>query len=211
MSTVNYGYGTGGYGQRGYGNAPIETLPIGYYLNLVTSQYRLSPKFNALLKVLLRKFDDVTNCMVKLDTAFDLDSAIGVQLDSLGIVAGVGRTVNFQPTGGVSPILDDDTYRILIKAKIIQNQWDGTRATLYTSWRQLFPNGTIIIADNQNMTATVLITGSFTSITKDLIANGYIVPRPEGVQYTYSFATLPVFGFDLNNSFIAGFDLGKWS
>lgn len=209
----NPGYGTGGYGQGGYGNQPIETLPTGYYLGLLTSQYQppSSPKLNALLYVLLRKFDDVSQCLVKFDTAFDLDSAVGTQLDQLGAIAGAGRVVGFQPSGGVSPVLDDATYRIYIKAKIAQNQWDGGITSLYAIWETLFPFGSIVVADNQNMTATIELSGSFTSIIQDLITNGYIVPRPEGVEYTYSFAELPAFGFDLNNSFVAGFDVGKWA
>ena len=43
----------------GYGNQPIETLPIGYYLQRLTHEYGAprSPKLNALLYVLLKKFD----------------------------------------------------------------------------------------------------------------------------------------------------------
>jgi hypothetical protein len=204
----NPGYGTNGYGLGGYGNEPIETLPIGYYQALRTAQYVNSPKFNALLYVLLKKFDDVSQCLVKFDTAFDLDSAVGAQLDALGVIAGVGRVVNFQPSNSVSPVLDDTTYRIYVKAKIAQNQWDGTITSLYTIWKYLFPSGNIVIADQQNMTAVIFISVGFTSIIQDLIVNGFIVPRPEGVEYTYVFAEMPVFGADLDNAYIAGADLG---
>jgi hypothetical protein len=61
------------------------------------------------------------------------------------------------------------------------------------------------------MTATIFLSGSFTSIIQDLIVNGFIVPRPEGVLYEYTFAELPAFGWDLDNSFVAGFDVGKFS
>jgi len=207
----NPSYGILGYGVGGYGNQPIETLPLGYYIGLLSSQYRNSPKLNALLRMLLQKFDDVSQCLVRMDTAFDLDSAIGAQLDVLGTVVGVYRTVGFQPNGGISPVLDDDTFRIYIKAKIAQNQWDGTIGSLYPIWQQLFPGGTIVIEDNQNMTVTLTLTGSFTSIIQDLITNGYIVPRPEGVLYTYLFGTLPFFGFGSAPGYIAGFDTGHWA
>jgi hypothetical protein len=209
----NVYYGAGGCGQTGYGNQPIENLPIGYYMGLLTQLYAPpnAPKLNALLYMLLKKFDDVSQCLVKMDTSMDLDIAIGAQLDMLGATAGALRTVGFQPSNGVSPVLDDTTYRLYIKAKIAQNQWDGTRTLIYALWRLLFPSGQIIIADNQNMTATIFLSGSFTSIVQDLITNGYIVPRPEGVLYEYTFASLPAFGWDLNNSFVAGFDVGKWS
>jgi hypothetical protein len=204
-------YGAGGYGQVGYGGSPIEVLPIGYYLGLLASQYANSPKLNKMLYVLLKKFDDVSQCLVQMQTAFDLDTAVGVQLDRLGESAGASRTVPFQPSNSVSPVLDDATYRIYIKAKIGQNKWDGTIDSLYTLWQRLFPGGKITIADQQNMTAEIFLAGSFTSILQDLITYGMIIPRPEGVLYDYVFTHLPAFGFDLNNAYVAGFDTGRWS
>jgi hypothetical protein len=209
---MNPYFGAGGFGTGGFGNEPVETLPIGYYQNILTHQYATpsAPKLNALLYVLLKKFDDVSQCLVKMDTALDLDSAAGVQLDMLGAVVGAERTVRFQPSGGVSPVLDDTTYRIYIKAKIAQNSWDGTRGSLYAIWQQLFPGGQIILIDNQNMTVSITLKGTFTSILKDLITNGYVIPRSQGVLYTYVFGTLPYFGFGSSPGFVAGFGAGHW-
>lgn len=209
--TPNPSYGTSGYGSGGYGNEPIESLPIGYYLQLLTSEYHDSPKLNAFLQAMLRKFDDASQCLVLMDTAFDVDYAIGVQLDAIGLIVGVSRTVGFQPSNGVSPVLSDATYRLLLIAKIAQNQWNGSITSMYGIWQQLFPSGRITVADQQNMTADILITGSFTSIIQDLITNGYIVPRPQGVLYNYEFPEFPMFGFDLDNSYVAGFDTGKFT
>jgi Protein of unknown function (DUF2612) len=203
-------YGSNGWGAGGYGNSPIEFLNIGYYQSLRTHQYVNSPKFNALLYVLLKKFDDVTRCLVSLDYYLYIDNAVGAQLDQLGDIVGAGRTVGFQPSGGVSPVLDDTTYRLLIKAQIAKNQWDGTIGSLQTIWQRLFPGGTIVIADQQNMTAVIILIGTFTSIEQDLIVNGYIVPRPEGVLYNYVFGEFPLFGFGDVPGFIAGFDTGHW-
>jgi len=223
MSGTNPYYGAGGYGQGGYGNQPLEALPLGYYTNLLSSQYVNSPKLNKLLNVLLRKFDDVTNCMIQLDTALDLDDAIGKQLDQLGTIVGASRTLAFQPSHSVSAVLDDGTYRTLIKARIAQNQWDGTIDSLYAAWYSLFPTTSIVIADNQDMTATLFIGGLPSSLLLDMIAgyavgsattgvvsNSLIVPRPEGVQYSFSTGTLPAFGFGSSPGFIAGFGEGHW-
>ena len=97
MSSLSYG--AGGYGLGPYGGAPVETLPIGYYLGLLTSQYRNSPKLNALLYMLLKKFDDVSQCLVQMDVlTFDLDSATGDSLDKRGQIAGVTRVRSKLPT-----------------------------------------------------------------------------------------------------------------
>ncbi len=223
---VNPSFGASGFGFSGFGNEPIETLPIGYYLGLVTHFWAPpnAPQFNALLYTLLKKFDDVSQCLVQMDTAFDLDSAVGVQLDVLGQIAGASRTLPFQPSYGVSPVLDDTTYRVYIKSKIAQNQWDGTVDSLYQIWVSLFPTIRIVIADNQNMSATLFISGLSSSLLIDMIAgyavngatsgtvqDGLIVPRPEGVEYTLELGRLPAFGFDVDNSYVAGWDVGYWS
>lgn len=205
------GYGAGGYGEGGYGigdSGPIQSLSITYYQNLLTSEYQLSTKWLAWLGGVLQILDDASRCISTLDSAFDLDVAVGVQLDTLGVLIGQSRTVGFQPSGGVNPVLDDTTYRLLLKARVAQNQWDGTVGSLQGTWQQLFPGGRIIIDDTQDMAATIILSGAFTSITQDLILNGYIVPRPEGVLYNYTFPTLPIFGVDQDTAFVAGVDLG---
>lgn len=193
-------------------SAPLTALPLSYYEARLTHEYSApnSPNLNALLGALLGKFNDVTTCLASFQTVLALSTAVGAQLDFLGSIVGASRTVGFQPSNGVSPVLDDPTYRLYIQAVIGQNQWDGTIDGLYPLWAALFPGGSIVIEDNQNMTASVVLTGGFTSIVKDLITNGYIVPRPEGVQYTYSFGTLPYFGFGYVSGYIAGFGTGYW-
>jgi hypothetical protein len=193
------------------GATPIQSLPPSYYSGLLTSEYRGSAKFNQWLQSVLMIAADISTCLQSISSAFDLDLAVGAQLDILGLIIGASRTVAFQPTGGVSPVLDDDTYRILLKATVANNQWDGRIGSLYPIWKTLFPSGTIAIIDNQNMTAVVVLTGAFSSILQDLISNGLIVPRPQAVAYTYVFGNLPLLGFDRDDAYVAGFDAGHFS
>jgi hypothetical protein len=206
------GYGAGGYGVGGYGQGGAPFLePVSYYLSLITSEYQSSPKALAWLAALLQPLNDIANCLYLFNWVLDISNAIGAQLDILGQIVGVNRTVNFQPTGGASPVLDDATYRVLLLATIARNQWDGTIDGLYNTWLLLFPGGSIQIIDNQDMSFNVVLSGSFTQIIQDLINHDLIVPRPEGVKINYGFAGLPVFGFDRHDSYVSGFDQGKWS
>lgn len=207
---AGFGYGYLGYGIGPYGGDPIAALPISYYLGLITSEYQSSPKYLAFVTAMLKKFDDVTNCLLNFTNAFDLNYAVGVQLDSLGQILGISRTLPFQPSSG-SPILGDADYRTLLLAKVYLNLWNGEADALQPLWQQIFPGGRIVIDDAQNMSATIVLSGTFTSIAQQMITNGMIIPRPAGVLYNYTFAELPIFGFDLNNGFIAGFDVGHWS
>lgn len=185
--------------------------PDAYYLSLITSLYRTRPNFMGWLESVLSIICDINACVRSIDANFDIDLAVGIQLDLLGTIIGVGRTVPFQPTGGVSPVLDDATYRVLLRARIAQNQWDGQLSSLYAIWTGLFPGGTIAVQDNQNMTATIFLSGITSSIIQDLIVNGMIVPRPEGVLYNYVVSQLPAFGFDGDHVYIAGFGEGHWA
>lgn len=205
-------YGGGGYGVGPYGGgAPIFSEPISYYLSLITSQYQNSPKFLAWMKALLQVLDDATNCLYQFDWAFNIDIAKGPQLDILGQIVGASRHLEFEPSGGASPILDDATYRILLKATIARNQWDGKIDSLQSIWQSIFPGGRIGILDNQDMTFTVLLSGAFSTVIEDMISHDLIVPRPQGVLINYNFADVPIFGFDLQDAWIAGFDTGLWS
>lgn len=205
------GFGQGGFGQGPYGGQPIITLGVGYYIQILTSQYQGSPNYLLKNQYEFQKFEDIAQCILSFQQAFDIDTAVGVQLNILGANLGVSRTVPFQPTGGISPVLDDPTYRLLIKATQAQYNWNGLIDSLYGIWQNLFPGGNLTLVDNQNMTATVSLSGTFTAIIQQLITNGLIVPRSETVQYTYTFATLPIFGADQNNAFVAGADLGHAS
>jgi len=59
------------------------------------------------------------------------------------------------------------------------------------------------------MTADISVSGSFSSIVKDLINNGMIIPRPEGVLFNIGI-TLPILGFDRNDAYVSGFDTGHF-
>lgn len=114
------------------------------------------------------------------------------------------------PNIPVSPILDDSTYRTVLTARIFYNHWNGQIDSLQGLWAQLFPGGSIAIQDNQDMTATIILGGLFTSIITDLIENGYVVPKPQGVRYTFVFPQLPMLGYDRNDGTIAGWDQGHY-
>jgi hypothetical protein len=207
-SNTNALWGQGPYGAGLWGSPPIFSLTTGYYVNLLTSEYANAVNLQAFANLILGIANDITNCLATFITSFDLTEAVGAQLDTLGTIVGAKRTVGFQPTNNVSPILDDATYRILIQATIFNNQWDGRLGSLQAFWVSLFPGGSIAIDDHMDMTATVIASGSFSSIILDLITNGYLVPRPQAVQYSFEYNTLPYFGLDRNDGFVAGLDVG---
>jgi len=180
------------------------------YLNLVTSQHTNKPKFTAWLTAVLEKVDDATNLANDIYTYFDLDSAVGAQQNVLGDIVGVKREVPFQPSDGSSPVLDDDTFLLVIQAKIAQNMWDGTISQIYDLFDTLFPLQKLVVTDNQDMTMSALVFGMNPGIQQDLVANGYIVPKPQGVLLNYAFPANPVFAYDIESDVFKGYDEGYW-
>lgn len=186
-------------------------MNIGRYLNLVTSEHQGKPKFTAMLSASLTLVDGATALTDNFVSYFDVVSAIGRQLDILGEIVGVKRVVTFQPTDGSSPVLNDDLYRLIIQAKILKNQWDGTTNQMYDVWNVLFPQAMLIIQDNQDMTMTALIIGLSSPMQKDLISNGYVIPKPQGVRINYAYSTNPFFAYDLETNEFKGYDEGYWA
>ena len=116
---------------------------------------------------------------------------------------------------GVS-VLSDADYRVLLKLFIAMNSWDGTIPGIYTIWNTVF-EGTnpIAVQDNQDMTMAVLFLNPPTDIVAlSILTQGYFLLRPAGVLITGYFQPSipgdPVFGFDLENATISGFDVGAW-
>lgn len=212
------------------------------YLDLIAPEHSSRPDFVGLLTTLLQPLIDSQSFFGDLLETFDVDTAIGVQLDAVGQWVGVSRQVAqplagvyfsfdtaslgfdqgvwkgpFDPTTGVTS-LPDDVYRALIKAKIIMNNWDGTIGTIARAINALFegqPASSIVVIDNQDMTMTVGISGNApATISLSLLTGGYIPIRPSGVLLNYLVTgtpTLALFGFDVQNTGIAGFDLGSFS
>lgn len=180
------------------------------YIDLITSQHKDKPKFIAWLTAHLDIADDAKSLLDALDNYFDIDSAVGTQLDILGEKIGRARVLTFQPTDGSSPVLEDEMYRLILKAKIAQNQWDGTINQIYDLWYSIFDQVYLVLKDNQNMTLDVLILGLSTDLEKDLVANGYIIPKPQGVKINYAYSATEIFAYGMDNDNFKGYGEGYW-
>lgn len=149
-----------------------------YYMKLVTSQYQNSPKFLSWLEGFIDRFTLSNNVLDEMDTKFDLDNAIGVQLDTLGVIVGQKRITN----------MSDSQYRVLLKIKIIKNMWNGIIQDLYKKWDVLF-SSPLFIHDKQDMSLDVYLAvdnSEETSSLLQLLEKGLVIPKPQGVQLNYN-------------------------
>jgi len=183
-----------------------------YYERLVTSEHCDKPNIMASLHAVLSHSDDIYNLAVYMDGYFDLNTATGVQEDKLGDIVGANRILNFQPSYGISPALDNGIFRNTLKAKIIQNQWDGTINSMVNLWESIFGNQ-LTVKDNQDMTINVCAVGVTSTILSDMIKNNMIIPHPMGIGVNTSFTqgNEPVFSYGLETDTMKGYNEGYWS
>ena len=215
-------------------------MTINDYLDLVTSEYRNQPNFIATLTALVAPYVQLQAVLTSMIPLFDLDVAVGDQLDVIGQWVGITRNVSipiadvyfswdsatyalgwdygtWQPSNAPTTVtvLPDDAYRTLIRAKIAANQWDGTTTGAYTIWDAVFPDTTILIQDNQNMTYDLAIVGGIVdSLTLALITGGYIPLKPEAIRidaYYVSIDSGLVFAWDVESTYLGGWDEASWA
>lgn len=206
------------------------------YLDLVTSEHASQPDFMASLIAVIQPVSDTTDAIASMPALFDLDVAIGDQLDKTGQwigptryltqalvgvyfaldTAGIGFDQGtwfgpFDPTTGLVR-LPDDSYRKLLYATVAANQWNGSIPAAYAAYQILFGSEAVLIQDRDDMSFELyLVGGSPTAIEKSLFKNGELSLKPSGVRINgYYIDDAPVFGFDVSNANISGFDSGQW-
>lgn len=178
------------------------------YLALAPSEHQTAPRFLASLSALLQPIADQIAVLESMPGLYDLDAAVGAQLDTVGLWVGLSRYVDVPITGvyfsfdtadlgfdqgvwygpydagaGVQR-LDDDTYSLALEVQIAANTWDGTIPGAYAALTPLLePYGTTLtITDNFDMTFTMAFGGTAPPpIIKALFTGQYISLRPAGV------------------------------
>lgn len=198
------------------------------YEALITSEHNQRPNFMKMIDVTTQGAVDAQNLCATFPAIFDIDLAVGQQLDMLGTWIGASRNLAQPlPPDGIT-VLPDGPYHTLLQAVIAANHWDGTVPGLYSIWGAVFgsePYGeggyglgtygtfTVLVQDNQDMTMfVVLVFSNFDETELALLTNGYFDLVPAGVQLLGYFqpvdTTKPVFGLDVDNGQIGGLDSG---
>lgn len=223
------------------------------YTQLISSEHDDKPKYLAVVESLAQPMVDLQNLLGGMPHKFDLDTAVDAQLDDVGRWVGISRNVRvpvtdvyfsfditflgfdqgswigpFDPDTGISR-LDNETYRLVIRAKIGANHWDGTIEGsrdildyIFSSGEALAGKGDVVpsstyafIQDNLDMSMTLGISGVIPpAVFLALLRNGLIPLKPEGVRTNLILVTShngsPVFGLDMDTERVAGLEIGAW-
>jgi hypothetical protein len=179
------------------------------YLDLIPSQNRSQPKFTAMLAALVQPFVDGQSVLGGIPSLFDVDTAVGAQLDVVGQWVGISRKLSVpissyfawdsvgvgwdqgvwklpsDPATGLV-VLDDTHYRAVLKARILNNHWDGDVNDAYDIMNATFSvfGYSIGIEDYGNLTMGLLLIGlNPPDVTLLVLFNsGLLDIRPAGVQ-----------------------------
>lgn len=206
---------------------------------MITSEHSDKPNFMQMVTDTTSPFTELQALTAGMPSLFEIDTAVGQQLDVIGELVGVSRQV-LQPitdvyfafntdglgfnqgiwkgpydpdTGLVS--LPDDFYRLLIRSRIVNNSWDGSKATVYQIIDTVFAGSGFdyIIQDNADMTITLALLGPTEppALLTALFAGGYLDIKPAGISISARYAQAgPLFAFNLESELFAGFNVGNW-
>lgn len=207
------------------------------YRALVPNLNSDKPRFLAVLDLLVGASVQTQTIASQWPAAYDLDQALGAQLDVIGEWVGISRLLPVPVTGvyfewdGLSSVgweigvwqgafdpssgliaLNDGDYRRLIKTKILINQWDGSQEQMLNIWTQLLPDDRPgIIVDNQDMTISLGFEGGpITGLQLAILLLGLPLIKPSGVRILEVFSATddePLFFWDSE----PGWDTAYWS
>jgi hypothetical protein len=146
--------------------ATAITADVDAYIALVPAEHQPRANFIATVSLSVQPYVDGINVANSLIGLFDLDTAVGQQLDFTGQWIGVGRNITIDAatwfsfdvaglgfdegrwitpfeTSTATVTLADDTgdpisYRTLLRARVVANRWDGTIPGAYEAWNTLW-------------------------------------------------------------------------
>jgi len=223
---------------------------IEYYINLLIIQYGNKEKARSTIELNIRTLlnNDIYS---DVQDAYNIDTAIGVQLDVLGEYIGLDRSgqqvkiaeglnlfsvlaedapQNAEAFGVVSEaqfplidshilgadagdfessqLLDDETYRFLLKLRIIQNNINHSEAAINNGIFAIFGNDLIPSAVNGKMIMFYLVESESVGLAEIALQKNTL-PRPMGVKIPYLIKNPPVekfFGFLVKDIAVDGIE-----
>lgn len=174
------------------------TIPadISIYQDLIPGQNQNQPNFMATIAASVQPFADISSVIQSFPVVYDIDEAVGSNLDTVGLWIGVTRfltepinayfsfdteglgfnqaswfTTGDATSGIVS--LDDETYRLLLLSKVGANHWNGTKEGAYNAWDTLFGAETVTIVAPDSSGVNVPISALANGVQSEITAEIY--------------------------------------
>lgn len=167
------------------------------YLSLAETQHSPRPKFMAVLRKYLEHVQAASDIAESMHENFSVDTGEGDQLDVIGQIVGVNRNYPYQGAEYTTESMDDDQYRLVLRATIAKDAWSGTFHSYADTWNEIFSGQAVSavvvdravtsdVGDKKVMACRVYIDGDFDDDIARLITAGYVFPKPMGVEMDYA-------------------------
>jgi hypothetical protein len=215
-------------------------MPTNEYTDLIAGFHVGKERYTSWVFTLTEPLRIARERLAALREDFDVDTAIGAQLDAVGVRVGVSRVLPmtltdvyfalddvdgigldlgvwkgvYDPVDGTTT-LGDETYRAVIKAKIAQNHWDGTRGSLPDFLGEVLgqfgqPAKVLDLEDLDTMHVVLHLTKDTTPpIVWELFSRRIIDVTAAGVSVDLV-DNNPWFGFDYETASVKGLDESEW-
>ncbi len=190
------------------------------FTDKITSEHADKPKFVATVSVTTQQSVDLINLCNQFPSVYDVNTAVGNQLDVVGQWVNVSRQLTvpltgvyftldtaglgldsgilmgpFDPSTGLTS-LPDNYYRLIIQAKILDNHWDGSKSQAYALANIVYAayGYNLFIVDNSNLTMDLGLLGPTAPppIVQALLTSGKLNLKPAGIHINnYIFQAVP--------------------
>lgn len=186
------------------------TMTVDDYLGKITPSFAGAPNFVSTVRTTLQPIVAAQNFLLSLPSAFDIDQAVGAQLDAVGDWVGISRKIPIPipapwfawgdpnhgwgsavwkqagiSSGSTYDTLDDVTYRRLLKATVAANYWDGTAAgaqEILFSYFFAFAGTNVWVEDRGDLSVMICLSGELPPIADLEILGQQLIPlKPQCV------------------------------
>ncbi len=176
----------------------------------IYAQYRNKPKAVAWYGIVPELANEICNVYQDVSNSYDIDNAIGEQLDVIGRIVVINRSfessvvfdvgtefgadtleaqfggaeAQFESSGStISNDVSDSIFRTLIKAKIAKNNSPATLDGISEALQYITNVTDIQVVDNEDMTFSVSFGEELTDTERFVFSTFDVVPRPQGVGF----------------------------
>lgn len=176
----------------------------------IYAQYRNKSKAVQWYGIVPTLADEICNAYEDVRNSYDIDSAMGEQLDVIGKLVVIDRSfesqivfpvltefgadvleaqfggddAQFQSAGTtITNEVSDVIFRTLIKAKIAKNNSISTLDDIVEALKYITSVNDIHVIDNEDMTFSVSFGEQLTDTERFVFSTFDVVPRPQGVQF----------------------------
>ena len=178
------------------------TIPTRIY-----SQYRGKPRAVAWYNITRTIGGQFADVFQDIRTSYNIDTATTDELNVIGRIVVMDRGYegkiifdpirwgsgsrwggsgvrHMTPVGAGSMEVSNDIYRILLKAKIAKNNSDATIEGILQSIATITDINAVRLLDYEDMSFAVEFGETLDSVTRFVLNNFNVIPKPQGVRFT---------------------------